>query len=56
VAALARKNLKMRYLDEAVVDDRRPDILLVDLPHSDVAPLEYRWRQCAVFKEVKKSA
>jgi len=40
--------------EEAVMDDRRPDIFLSDLPHSDVLPTEYLWRQCAVFMEVKK--
>jgi len=38
------------------MDDRKPDISLIDLPHSDVIPTEYLWRQCAVFVEVKKHA
>ena len=38
-------------LGEAVMDDRRPDISPIDLPHSDVVPTEYLWRQCAVFME-----
>jgi len=42
--------------EEAVMDDRKPDISLIDLPHSDVTPTEYLWRQCAVFMEVKKHA
>ena len=42
--------------DEAAMDDYRPDIFLIDLPHSDVVPTEYLWRQCAVFMVVKKSA
>ena len=41
----------------AAMDDRKPDISLIDLHHSDdVAPSEYLWRQCAVFMEIKKSA
>jgi len=42
--------------DEAVMDDHGPDIFLMDLPHSDVVPTEYLWRQCAVFMEVKQPA
>ena len=43
--------------EEATMDDRKPDISLIDLPRSgDVVPSEYLWRQCAVFMEVKKSA
>jgi len=42
--------------DEAAMDDYRPDIFPIDLPHSDVVPTEYPWRQCAVFMVVKKSA
>ena len=45
------------YLEkEAVMDDRKPDISLIDLPHSDAVPAKYLWRQCAVFMEVKKNA
>ena len=43
-------------LDEAAMDDRKPDISLIDLPDSDVAPTQYLWRQCAVFIEMKKDA
>jgi len=42
--------------DEAAMDDNRPDISLIDLPHSDVVPTEYLWRLCAAFMAVKKSA
>ena len=42
--------------EEAIMDDRKPDISLVDLSHSDVVPTEYLWRQCALFMEMKKSA
>jgi len=41
--------------EDAIMGDRRPDITIIDLPHSDVAPTEYRWRQCAVFMESKWS-
>ena len=41
---------------EAVMDDRKPDISLIDLPHSDAVPAKYLWRQCAVFMEVKQHA
>jgi len=40
---------------ESVMDDHGPDIFLTDLPHSDVVPTEYLWRECAGFMEVKKS-
>ena len=42
--------------EEAIMDDRKPDISLIDLPHSDVVPAEYLWRQCAVFMEIKKNS
>jgi hypothetical protein len=38
------------------MDDRKPDISLIDLPHSETVPTEYLWRQCAVFMEIKKRA
>ena len=38
------------------MDDRKPDISLIDLSHSDVVPAEYLWRQCAVFMEMKRFA
>ena len=39
------------------MDDRKPDISLIDIPHSDkVVSSEYLWRQCAVFMEMKKRA
>jgi len=41
--------------EDAAMDDRKPDISLIDLPHSGVVPAEYLWRQCAVFMEVKKN-
>ena len=42
--------------EEAAMDDRKPDISLIDLPESDVVPAEHLWRQCAVFMEMKKNA
>ena len=42
--------------EEAVMDDRKPDISLIDLPHSDAVSAKYLWRQCAVFMEVKQHA
>jgi len=30
-------------LDEAIVGDYRPDIFLINLPHSGVVPTEYLW-------------
>ena len=42
--------------EEAVMDDRKPDISLIDLPHSGVVPTDYLWRQCAVFMEMKRDA
>ena len=43
--------------EDAAMDDRKPDISLIDLSHSDgVAASESLWRQCAVFMEMKKSA
>ena len=41
---------------EAMMDDRKPDISLIDLPHAHIVPAEYLWRQCAVFMEVKRNA
>jgi hypothetical protein len=38
------------------MDDRKPDISLIDLPHSEIVPTEYLRRQCAVFMEIKKGA
>ena len=38
--------------EEAIMDGRRPGIFLIDLPHSDMVPTEYLWRQCAVFMAV----
>ena len=38
------------------MDDRKPDISLIDLSHSDMVPAEYLWRQCAVFMEMKRNA
>ena len=35
--------------------DRKPDISLIDLPHSEVVLAEYLWRQCAVFMEMKQN-
>jgi len=29
--------------DEATMDDNRPDIFLINLPHSDIVPTEYIW-------------
>lgn len=43
-------------LEEAVMDDRKPDISLIDLPPSEAVSPAYLWRQCAVFLEMKKSA
>ena len=37
------------------MDDRKPNISLIDLPHSDIQPTEYLWRQCAVVMEMKKN-
>lgn len=43
--------------ESATMDDRKPDISLVDLPQCEnVVPSKYLWRQCAVFMEMKKSA
>jgi hypothetical protein len=42
--------------EDATMDDRKPDISLIDLPHSETVPTEYLWRQCAVFMEIKKRA
>ena len=42
--------------EEALMDDRKPDISLIDLPHSNVIPTEYLWRQCAVFMEMRRHA
>ena len=41
---------------EAVMDIRKPDISLIDLPLSNEIPQDYLWRQCAVFMEMKQSA
>ena len=41
---------------EAVMEDRKPDISLIDLPESGQIPINYLWRQCAVFMEIKKAA
>lgn len=38
------------------MDDRKPDISLIDLPHSNTVPAEYLWRQCVVLMEMKKDA
>jgi hypothetical protein len=42
--------------EEATMDDCKPDISLIDPPHSAVIPQEYIWRQCAVFMEIKRHA
>ena len=42
--------------DGAIMDDRKPDISLIDLPCPDVdPPPEILWRQCALFMEMKKN-
>ena len=48
------KEFEGEISEEAIMDDRKPDISLIDLPHSRVVPTNYLWRQCAVFMEVKK--
>jgi len=40
--------------EDVPMNDRKPDISLIDLPHSHVIPPEYLWRQCAVFMEIKR--
>jgi hypothetical protein len=42
--------------EEVIMNDRKPDISLIDLPHSGVVPTQYLWRQCAVFMEMKEYA
>ena len=40
----------------AILDDRKPDITLIDLPTTEDVPSELLWRQCLVFLEVKKDS
>jgi hypothetical protein len=39
---------------DANMDDRKPDISLIDLPHSGIVPPTYLSPQCAVFMEMKR--
>ena len=41
---------------DAILDDRKPDITLIDLPTTGDVPSEVLWRQCLVFLEVKKDS
>jgi len=41
---------------ESTMEDRKPNISLIDLPESGQFPVNYLWRQCVVFMEIKKNA
>ena len=55
---LEEEDLEDEIRNSAAMDNRKPDISLIDLPpsNSNVLPVNYLWRQCAVFMEMKKKA
>lgn len=37
------------------MDDHKPAISPIDVPHSDAVSAEYLWRQCTVFMEMEQN-
>ena len=56
VDALTKRDPEEEEPEEAAMDDRKPDLSLIDLPPSGKLPREYLWRQCAIFMEIKRHA